>query len=80
MAELEPFRECSDRRRLLVLLQPLDLQEHQVVLRLDPGRPGGNFARAEKPANLVSERGEGSIVDGPLELDPRCLHGQRLSI
>jgi hypothetical protein len=79
MAELKALGERAHRCRSLVL-EPLDLQEQQVVLGFDPDRSGGILARAKKPANVVAKLGEGAIVDDRLAGRLRSCHDRSISL
>jgi hypothetical protein len=61
MAELEPLRESTDRRRLPAL-EPLHLEQQQILLRLDAGGTGGSLANPQEPANLVPQIRENCVV------------------
>jgi hypothetical protein len=61
MADLETFGEHAHRHRL-VSLEALDLEEGEVLLRLHPGSAGRDLAHPEKPSDLITQIGEGPIV------------------
>src|SRR5262249_7337198 len=63
MADLEPLRQHPDRGRPVVL-ETLDLQQHQILLRLDPGRPRHLLAPAQEAWDLVTQLGQRAVVDG----------------
>jgi hypothetical protein len=44
-------------------LESLDLKQHQVVLRLDPGRASRHLAHSQKAPDLVSQLRERHVVD-----------------
>jgi hypothetical protein len=78
MAELEALRERPHRAGP-GSLQALDLQEQEIVLRCDAGGTRGDLPPAKEAANLVSQLGEGSIVDDLLASAARLPHGQSIS-
>src|SRR5213594_4212417 len=43
--------------------ESLDLEQHEILLRLHPRRAGGDFADAKKASYLIAEIREGSIID-----------------
>ena len=62
MAELEAFGQRTDRRRLSTF-ETLDLEQEQIVLRLDARRAGDDLANAQEPANLISQIRERGVVE-----------------
>jgi hypothetical protein len=62
--ELQPVGEDPDCRRSLPL-ESFQLEQEQILLRLDAGRARRDFPAAEKPADLVAELRERPIVSLP---------------
>ena len=62
MADLQTFGQHAHRRHLMPF-ESLDLEQHEILLRLHPRRAGGDFADAKKASYLIAEIREGSIID-----------------
>ena len=61
MADLQTFGQHAHRRHLMPF-ESLDLEQHEILLRLHPRRAGGDFADAKKASYLIAEIREGSII------------------
>jgi hypothetical protein len=62
VVNLEALGERPDRGRS-ALLQSLDLEQGEVLLRFDARGPGGDFAAPQESPDAVAEVGEGGVVD-----------------
>src|SRR5436309_5691706 len=62
MPDLQTLGEHAQRRRL-VPLEPLDLEQDDILLRLDTGRARGDLTNPEETSDLIAEIGKGSIVE-----------------
>jgi hypothetical protein len=62
MPDLEPFRQHPDRG-LGAALEALDLQQNEVLLRLDTRCPRRELTASKKPAQLVPQIGERWVID-----------------
>jgi hypothetical protein len=59
---LKSLGQGPDRRRLAPV-QPLDLQQQQVLLRRHARRPRGDFPGPQEPPHLIPEVRERPVVD-----------------
>src|SRR3989442_618934 len=79
VAELEPLGQRSDRGRPTAV-QALELQEQEILLGLDTGRPGSLLAAPHEAPDLVTQLGQGLVVDrrSRPRLPPCGRHGQAI--
>jgi len=68
VAQLQSLGEEPDGGGL-PSLEPLDLEQEQILLRLDPSRAGCNLPETEKPADLIAQLRESPIVDAARDAD-----------
>jgi len=62
MTDLEPLGQNADRGRP-VGLEPLELQQEQILLRFHSGCATGDLADTEESSDLVPQFGESRIVN-----------------
>jgi hypothetical protein len=62
MTDLQALGQNPDRRRPAVL-EPLELQENEVLLRLHSGSAGRHLADTQELSNPIPQLGESRIVD-----------------
>jgi hypothetical protein len=69
--DLQTLRQDTYGDRLAAL-EPLELQEQLVLLRLHPGRAGGDLTQTQELADPIPELGERGVVDGILSPGATC--------
>lgn len=62
MPDLQTFGEDAHGGHLMSL-ESLDLQQHEILLRLHAGGAGGDFANPEEASDLIAQIGKCSIVE-----------------
>ena len=78
MTNLQPLSQQTDRRGLSPL-EAFDLQQHQILLRLNAGVPCRDLAHSQESANLIAQVGQRPIVDStggwqPPRRTTHCCH------
>jgi len=61
MTKLEPLRESPDRGTISPF-QPLDLEQHQILLWFHANCAGAALSRAKKATNVIAEISESPVV------------------
>lgn len=62
MLNLEPLGQRTDRHGPPAL-QPLDLEQEEILLGLHARAPSRHLASPEEPSNLVAQVGKRAVID-----------------
>ena len=72
MMDLQPLGQDPDRRRPAAL-EPLELQENEILLRLHSGCAGRHLADTQELSNPIPQLGESRVVDDTVSVaTPAC--------
>src|SRR5262249_55955593 len=86
VSDLKTLGQCPDGDRPS-RLEPLHLQQHEILLRLDTSRPRRQLSLAQEAADLVAKVGQRGVVDllagawalpSPTRINPRSLYHEMI--
>jgi hypothetical protein len=63
MLDLEPLGQDTDRRRRPTPLEPLDLEQEEVLLGRHARAPSRDLTSPEKSSNLIAQVGKRTVID-----------------